>query len=293
MFTLNLTTSNQPRRTTVAGAQNVQLAVQEWGNSDGPPILFAHAFGMSHLGWLPQINSELAQNYRLVTFDHRGHGESDKPLTPEAYTNGDFIADDIHAVINELKLVKPLLVGWSMSGALLGDYLTKYGEANVSGVALIAAANKLGAALFTEQAGPAFQQPEAQGIFSDHLLAAIPAWNFVNRRLTTEEAAPATNQIVLATSLLFPVIGRQTILSRDANFLPIYQKLSVPIHLFHAADDELVLPAASEALLAANPNAQLTRFAQGGHAPHWEHAAQVNQKLGAFAAAAFNKRHRT
>jgi non-heme chloroperoxidase len=69
----------------VKSADGVTLAVQEWGNPSGPEILFIHGFSQSNLSWSRQVKSDLAKEFRIVTFDLRGHGNSDKPLVPEAY----------------------------------------------------------------------------------------------------------------------------------------------------------------------------------------------------------------
>ncbi len=66
----------------VQGALGFQLAVQEWGNPKGKVILLSHPWSMTHMAWLPQINSDLASKYRLITYDLRGHGNSQKNLTP-------------------------------------------------------------------------------------------------------------------------------------------------------------------------------------------------------------------
>lgn len=166
MYSVNLSEPVVPRdRIQVTGAQGITLSVQEWGNPNGQPILFAHAYGMSHLAWLAQVTSDLAQEFRLVTFDHRGHGESDKPLTADSYNQRDLFADDIQAIIAQLNLKDLVLVGHSMSGVLVGDYLMKYGDRNVMGVVLIGANNKLGTEMFQTQIGQAFLAPQAQAIF--------------------------------------------------------------------------------------------------------------------------------
>jgi pimeloyl-ACP methyl ester carboxylesterase len=272
------------------GAQGVQIAVQEWGNPEGQPILFAHPFALSHLSWLPQINSELANEFRLVTFDHRGHGESDKPQTPDAYNNGAVFADDLNAIITTLKLTRPTLVGWSMSGALLGDYLRKHGDANVGGVVLIGAATRLGNPLFQSQIGGAFAASEANGIYSESLVAQITGWNYINRFLTTEEVSPEAHDVILATSMITPIAMRTSILRRDEDYLPLYQKLNAPLLLVHAADDDIVLPRAAEQLKALRPDANYSLYETGAHAPHWEGAARFNHELAAFATSAFTPR---
>lgn len=271
----------------VQGGQGVTLSVQEWGNPNGQPILFIHAYAMSHLGWLPQINSHLADHFRLITFDHRGHGESDKPMTSEGYNQGELFADDIHAIITQLQLNKPILVAWSMSGALIGDYLLKYGDHNVSGVVLVAAVNKLGTPMFQTQAGSVFMQSEAQGIYTESIYEQIAAFNFINRALTTNPVNSDAHDIILATSMLTPMVMRRAILMRDMDYRSLYQRLQVPILLVHAQDDQIILPTAAEELLAVRPNTQYVLYNSGAHAPHWENAKQFNQELVNFVSAIF------
>ena len=62
------------------------LAAQVWGNRQGREILFIHGFNQAHLSWLRQTtDAALAQAFRMVTFDLRGHGMSDKPPEAERY----------------------------------------------------------------------------------------------------------------------------------------------------------------------------------------------------------------
>jgi len=61
------------------------ISAQEWGNPSGPEILFIHGFSQSYLSWMRQVNSDLAGEFRIVTYDLRGHGNSDKPLDPARY----------------------------------------------------------------------------------------------------------------------------------------------------------------------------------------------------------------
>src|SRR5215831_735503 len=56
------------------------ISAQEWGNPNGPEILFIHGFSQSHLSWIKQVTSDLAKDFHMVTYDLRGHGNSDKPF---------------------------------------------------------------------------------------------------------------------------------------------------------------------------------------------------------------------
>jgi len=64
----------------VTAPDGVTLSVQEWGNAEGPAILFIHGYAQSHLNWKEQVeDSALTDEFRMITFDLRGHGMSDKP----------------------------------------------------------------------------------------------------------------------------------------------------------------------------------------------------------------------
>jgi non-heme chloroperoxidase len=58
------------------------ISAQEWGNPAGPEILFIHGYSQSYLSWMRQVDSDLAKEFHIVTYDLRGHGNSDKPLDP-------------------------------------------------------------------------------------------------------------------------------------------------------------------------------------------------------------------
>ena len=284
MKTFTFSQTLTPRvRHLVSGHGGVNLATQEWGNPEGQPILFLHAFAMNHLFWHEQLKDPALLPHRLVTFDHRGHGESDKPLTPAAYNNADVWADDIHAVITARGLNKPILVGWSMSGALMLDYVAKHGEANVGGLVFLAAVNKLGGPMFaSKQIGGTFADPRAQGIFSESLVEQVPAWNFVNRGLTSKPLGREAQDLILASSMLPPLAARTSTLTRDADHLPLLARLNAPILAVHAEDDDIVPTNAVEQLRGARPDAQIHRWPTGAHAPHWENAGKFNALLEGF-----------
>jgi pimeloyl-ACP methyl ester carboxylesterase len=104
---------------TVQGGGGLRLHVREWGKADGPPILFIHGLSQSHLCWAKQYQSSLAEEFRLVAYDLRGHGMSEAPLEPEHYSDGALWADDVAAIIDQLRLDRPVVVGWSYGGFVI------------------------------------------------------------------------------------------------------------------------------------------------------------------------------
>src|SRR5580658_9305554 len=75
------------------------IRAQVWGSPTGPEILFIHGFSQSYLSWIKQTNSDLTKTFRIVTYDLRGHGGSDKPLDAKYYQNDKAWADEVEAVI--------------------------------------------------------------------------------------------------------------------------------------------------------------------------------------------------
>src|SRR5262249_2780301 len=112
----------------------VSIAAQSWGNPSGPEILFIHGFMQSHLSWARQTGSELGREFRMVTYDLRGHGDSEQPLERERYRDGRAWGQELAAVIAAAGLRRPVLVGWSYAGRVIADYLEAHGSAGIAGI---------------------------------------------------------------------------------------------------------------------------------------------------------------
>ena len=127
---------------TITGGRGVQLHVVETGDPSGRPIVFIHGFSQCWLAWSRQLHSDLADRYRLVAMDLRGHGLSEKPR--DGYADSRLWADDIDAVIQALKLDRPVLCGWSYGPLVMLDYLRHYGEEAIGGMTFVGGITKLG-----------------------------------------------------------------------------------------------------------------------------------------------------
>jgi pimeloyl-ACP methyl ester carboxylesterase len=79
---------------TIIGGGGVRLHLVETGDPSGRPILFIHGFSQCSLAWSRQLNSDLADRYRLIAMDMRGHGQSEKPR--DAYADSRLWADEGH-----------------------------------------------------------------------------------------------------------------------------------------------------------------------------------------------------
>ena len=79
-----------------------------------PPIVLIHGFPYSRAMWAEQVK-ELGEEFQVITYDLRGHGESQ--VAPGPYTM-ELLADDLKALLDHLRVQKVALGGFSMGGCL-------------------------------------------------------------------------------------------------------------------------------------------------------------------------------
>ncbi|MGD1057746.1 MAG: alpha/beta hydrolase [Solirubrobacteraceae bacterium] len=94
-----------PKATLPSG---VRIHYQQVG--DGPDLVMLHGLTGNLAVWHLRIVPELAEHFRVLTYDLRGHGHSDAP--PSGYTLG-AMADDLLALLDELEIERPLIAGHS------------------------------------------------------------------------------------------------------------------------------------------------------------------------------------
>lgn len=90
----------------------------------GEPVILVHGFAANFdVNWRdPGIIDELAQEYRVIALDNRGHGESGKPDDPNAY--GIEMVNDVVRLMDHLNIEKTHLIGYSMGGFITLKFLT-------------------------------------------------------------------------------------------------------------------------------------------------------------------------
>jgi len=265
-------------RSDVRTPDGTRLAVYEWGNAAGQEVVLVHGFAQAHLCFQPQFLSDLAQRYRLVAFDLRGHGASEQPLDPAAYRGSRVWADDLAAVLAAKRLARPVLAGWSMGGRVIRQYLMTYGDAHIAGINFVASQ------VIEDPScrGPAAPKPvpedqslaeeiEAAIAFLDGCYGRKPSETEFRRALAYNMKVPAAVRRAIAG---WSTGAEQTITA--------LRKVRVPVLITHGRQDAVVLPAAAVMSLAAMPQARLSWFDDCGHSPFSEHAVRFNHELTGF-----------
>lgn len=92
-------------------------------HGEGEPIVFIHGMMLNREMWSAQVD-DFEDSHRAVVVDQRGHGETGG-TTVESYTI-DLLADDIHALVEELELESPIICGHSLGATVAVRYTRKY-----------------------------------------------------------------------------------------------------------------------------------------------------------------------
>jgi non-heme chloroperoxidase len=237
------------REHVVIGGGGLRLHVREWGQPMGPAILFIHGIAQCHMCWAPQVESELAERFRLVSLDLRGHGMSEKPLEARHYSEPELWADDVAAVVEALSLDQPVLVGWSLGGMIACDYLLHHGDDEIAGVNFVGAAVTLRLEGEGLMLGPGMTDHVA-GMRSDDLPMRIGAVRAFLRDQTHRPMAQVEFERAIAWNMVVPPEVRIGIGAREIYSHAVLDRLRIPVLVSHGRKDTVVLPRLAEYVLA-------------------------------------------
>jgi pimeloyl-ACP methyl ester carboxylesterase len=229
------------------------------------------------------MNSELAEDHRLVAMDMRGHGLSDKPR--DGYSDSGLWADDVNAVIQGLRLDHPLLCGWSYGPLVILDYLRHYGEDGISGLNFIGAVTKLGSDDAISVLTPEFLSL-VPGFFARDVEESVRSLESLLRLCFPQDLSAEELHLMLGYSVSVPPSVRQALPSRSFDNDDLLPKIRKPVLITHGSDDAVVKPAVVDQHKAGIAHAQIHIMAKAGHAPFWDDTATFNRRLRAFVIAA-------
>jgi len=247
------------------------------------------------LSWRKQLEGPLAQRFRLVALDLRGHGDSGKPAEPAAYREACRWAEDIRAVQTRLGLSKPVLVAWSFGGLVAMHYVRCIGTENLAGLALVAtgagrlvAPTARGPSAGAQRAGAAARDMSApdlrQNLAGAHAFTSLMTARWPDEAWEAETVAalmrlPAYVRRALGNEVIGP--GGQALTS-NADLAP---RLSLPLMVVVGGHDALSDgPALADAYSATFPSARVLVYPEAGHSPFAEDSTRFDADLATFIA---------
>jgi pimeloyl-ACP methyl ester carboxylesterase len=217
-------------------------------HGSGPVLILTHGYSSTSAMWEGQIDA-LSKHHRLVLWDMRGHGQSDYPDDPSAYSEAHTVAD-IAALLDEVGARRAIVGGLSLGGYMsLAFYRTHPGRVS---------------ALLIIDTGPGFKKDDARAAWNRR--AHDTGDRFEREGLAVLTSASRERSTVShrdASGLAHAARGMLT--QRDARVIESLPDIKVPALVVVGADDAPFL-AASDYMAAKIPGARKLVIPAAGHA---------------------------
>jgi pimeloyl-ACP methyl ester carboxylesterase len=284
------------RAMAVRSVDGTRLHTEVFGPEDGYPIVLAHGITCAIRVWAYQI-ADLSNDYRVIAFDHRGHGRSDVPARRHAYSL-DHLAADLDSVLDAALAPgeRAVIAGHSMGGIAITSWADRYPERVeqcADAVALIntTTGDLLRQVQFLPAPPPlADARVRAAGTLlktfgAAPLLRAVdrPSRRFVSTIAVGRDADPAVAEFIYELFSSTPPAGRggwaHTLVDALGPEHIGLSNLTVPTLVIGSEKDRLLPMVSSRRIAKMAPN--LAQFVElsGGHCAIVERPDEVNKQL--------------
>lgn len=248
-------------------ADDVGLAVEVSGT--GPPLLLVHGFTGVKEDFADHV-PDLARHSTVVVFDHRGHGESDKPEQAEAYSL-DRLATDTLAVADALGFERFRMLGHSMGG-MAARRVVLAAPARVDAIVLMgtSAGRPSGVDPDLVDMGAAIALTEGMQVVRQVLDELDPLGTPANQRVRLER--PGYEEYGNRNFFAVPAVAYAALIrdiAHQSDQLAEMRTVTCPSLVIVGEQDTPFLPD-SHALAEAIPNAELVVVPDAGHSPQFE-----------------------
>jgi pimeloyl-ACP methyl ester carboxylesterase len=263
--------SNVSNNMKIAMPDGCNIHVESRGDGD-VAIVFLHGLMLSGAVFKRQI-AALSAEYRVVTVDLRGFGQSDRPET--GYTEDVFV-DDLHCILDCLELKRPIIGGWSMGGAIALAFAARF-----PGIASRYLLIGTTPCLIQRPDWPDAVPPAAAGMLGRTLASDYGAGidTFCRMMFPEPDAAADMNfvrQIMLTSSPHATLACMQNLGGNDLR--PVLGSVREPVDVFCGTED-IVCPPSASRFLAEKLSGKLTLVGGGGHCAFLTKSEEFNRAM--------------
>ncbi|MBS4027425.1 MAG: alpha/beta hydrolase [Ignavibacteriales bacterium] len=239
------------------------------------PIVFIHGFPFSSLMWRPQ-EEYFFENYRVITYDIRGHGDSD--FGDLQYTI-EYFVDDLLALLDFLKLKQAVICGLSMGGYIALRAYERFPERFLG---LVLCDTKSEA---DTNEGKIKRSQQALQVKKD---GAIPFAAGFTKNVFTEKSF---EKITEPVETIKRIIGKTSPLSIGATLIALAARtdtthvlptINVPTLILVGEFDTVTPVAVSQTMFEKIPAAEMLIISNAGHVSNLENAEEFNAALESF-----------
>jgi pimeloyl-ACP methyl ester carboxylesterase len=233
-------------------------------HGEGPALLLSHGYSATSQMWRGQIEA-LSKDFKLIVWDMRGHGQSDYPADPGAYSEAATVAD--MAALLDAAGARSAIVG----GLSLGGYMS---------LAFHLAHPERVRALLIIDTGPGYRKDEPREAWNQNALRTAARFESEGLgRLAKGSAEMRTSTHRSADGLVLAARGMLT--QKDARVIDSLPAIAVPSLVVVGADDTPFL-GASDYMAAKIPGARKVVIPNAGHGANIDQPQAFNTAILAF-----------
>lgn len=251
-------------------------------HGEGRTVVLVHGWPLSSASWEKQTKALLEAGYRVISYDRRGFGHSDKPSTGYDY---DTLASDLDILLTELDLSDVTLVGFSMGGGELARYVGDQGTDRVSGLVFISSIAPF--LLKTDDNPEGVDRSVFTGIetaiqddrpdFLRGFLKSFYNFDALGGSRISQAVLDVNWSVAVQAS---PKATLDCVGAWLEDFRDDVAAIDVPTLIIHGTEDQIVpIEASGGRMPDLIDGARLVRIEGGPHGILWTHADQVNAAL--------------
>jgi 3-oxoadipate enol-lactonase len=247
-------------------------------NGEGPPLLLIHGFTGNLRNWMLQAPT-LTRGFRMVSFDQRGHGHSEKPTRPEDYSL-ELMAEDAYGLLQHLGIDGCYLIGHSMGG-MAAQHLALAHPERVRALVLVDTAAEVTSAMRTRDGARLVEIARDQGMEAvfEEQLHMNPLADQIRGQ---PQLLGLWRQQFLLTSREAYIYCARAIVKRQP-LLDKLQAIEVPTLIICGENDDPMVEA-SRLMHERIAGSELVIIPGAGHTPQFERAPEFNRVLSEFLA---------
>jgi non-heme chloroperoxidase len=265
---------------------DIELYYEDHGS--GQPVVLIHGYPLDGSSWEKQIAVLLEAGKRVITYDRRGFGKSDRPTSGHDY---DTYAADLSALLSALDLQDAVLVGFSMGSGEVISYISRYGTHRVAKAVFIGALQPF--MLKTDENPSGGMTQEAVDGMLDTIKADRYAFftgflkNFykTDENLGTRISEEALRNSWQLAANMSPYASVWAVSTWFHDWRADIDKIDVPTLIMHGTGDlNVPIEITSRQFAKMLPSATYIEIEGAPHGMLWTHGEEINKPLLEFLA---------
>ncbi|HEY4027594.1 MAG TPA: alpha/beta hydrolase [Candidatus Dormibacteraeota bacterium] len=242
----------------------------------GPALVMLHGHLLDSAQWDDQF-AEFAREHRVVRFDARGFGRSDKPEAPFSYS------DDLRAMLELLGIERAVLMGCSGGGATVIDFALAHPEMTAALVLVGSAVSGFQRQGERPAKFVAIQEALERYDVDSAVELALQLWTDGERRRPEQVDARARERTRLMTTALFARLDVDAeVRWLDPPAAGRLAELRMPVLAIVGGEDSEAVQSVARQVEAEAPGARRVVIPDAGHHPNMEHPQLFNETVLSF-----------